>query len=74
MALSGRTITLNSVMRPSGSDAMMMSRELSTKFLANRLDLINDHLKMLLLRAGLGTLYVTSSAPAAATAGQPRTA
>ena len=42
--------------------------------LQDRLELINDHLKMLLLRAGLGTQYVTSSAPAAATAGQPRTA
>ena len=42
--------------------------------LQDRLELINDHLKMLLLRAGLGTQYVTSSAPAVATAGQPRTA
>jgi len=42
--------------------------------LQDRLELINDNLKMLLLRAGLGTQYVATSAPAASLAGQPRTA
>ena len=42
--------------------------------LQDRLELINDNLKMLLLRAGLGTQYVASPTPAASLAGQPRTA
>ncbi len=43
--------------------------------LQDRLELINDHLKMLLLRAGLGTQYVAATTkPAAAKVGQPHTA
>ena len=42
--------------------------------LQDRLELINDNLKMLLLRAGLGTQYVAATVPVAATVGQPRTA
>ncbi|PAA14657.1 MotA/TolQ/ExbB proton channel family protein [Pseudomonas fragi] len=42
--------------------------------LQDRLELINDNLKMLLLRAGLGTQYVATAASAPVHVGQPRTA
>ncbi|MEJ3663700.1 MotA/TolQ/ExbB proton channel family protein [Pseudomonas fragi] len=42
--------------------------------LQDRLELINDNLKMLLLRAGIGTQYVATTAPDAVHVGQPRTA
>ena len=42
--------------------------------LQDRLELINDNLKMLLLRAGIGTQYVATTAPDAVYVGQPRTA
>lgn len=42
--------------------------------LQDRLELINDNLKMLLLRAGIGTQYVATTAPDAVNVGQPRTA
>ena len=42
--------------------------------LQDRLELINDNLKMLLLRAGLGTQYVATAASDAVQVGQPRTA
>ena len=42
--------------------------------LQDRLELINDNLKMLLLRAGLGTQYVATAASDAVHGGQPRTA
>ena len=42
--------------------------------LQDRLELINDHLKMLLLRAGLGTQYVATAASDPVHVGQPRTA
>ena len=42
--------------------------------LQDRLELINDNLKMLLLRAGLGTQYVATAASDPVHVGQPRTA
>ena len=46
----------------------------SIRHLQDRLELINDNLKMLLLRAGIGTQYVATTAPDAVHVGQPRTA